>query len=498
MILFFQKHSLWQWGIAGLLLGVGFVWPWLWVGGLIGVALCIHLALTAHTLKPVVFGSLLAWTIKSALALIWVWSVYPIEWLSFDLGSLQLVIIFFYWLTAALWLGLGGVFFALVFLVLKRFGTRTLLFITAPALWVLSEIVGSLIFSIITNGAGGTITSAFSFGFIGYLLAQHSLLVYFAKVYGVYSLGVVLVALATVFVWLIKSAKYQKKYILIGLLFLYGTGFIPVSFEDDRTDEFFDVVVIDTQFPPSYIRTVAGVEVVRAETQRAVDEALKLQPDYIILPEDTRYFDQRLSPNQILSLFRFQKQNPEVIIVDTGRVNFNEKSVLQSFVYNGKENTFDRSQKRYLVPQGEFMPYVYKWALTLFGYGELVARLEKDMSYVVGPNTTQADFADSSPGVLFCFESVSPWGVQKILAERGEVPFIAHPVSHAWFNKPTILWKNLNTMLRVQAIWSDQYIVSAGGHVEGIVISPSGNIEPLENITNGDQWTVKRAFIPKR
>jgi hypothetical protein len=116
----------------------------------------------------------------------------------------------------------------------------------------------------------------------------------------------------------------------------------------------------------------------------------------------------------------------------------------------------------------------------------------------VGSLTSQTEAASSTPGILYCFESVSPWGVKKIIQERGEVPFIAHPISHAWFNEPKILWKNLDSMLRVQAIWNQQYIVSAGGHVSGQVYTPQGKIRSPENIASGDNWTLRQSFIPVR
>jgi len=237
---------------------------------------------------------------------------------------------------------------------------------------------------------------------------------------------------------------------------------------------------------------------IQQELNRAVDEALLLQPDYILLPEDARYFNQTQNPEQVKALFRFQNKNPEAIIVDTGRVQIEDKTYLQSYIYNGKENQVDQSQKRYLVPQGEFMPSIYVGVLNLFGLDELTSKIGKDISFQVGKSVDQSDFASSSPGVLFCFESVSPWGVRTILQERGEVPFIAHPISHAWFHESDTLRQNLDSMLRVQAVWNQEYIVSAGSHVPGQVISPNGNIKSPEIILSGDNWTIRQTYIPKR
>lgn len=493
-----KRANFLQWVLSGCLLGVGFVFPALWVLGIVGVISCIHLTIRTSSFKKVILGSFTAWTIKSALAIIWFWSVYPIEWLAFDLGKIQLVIIFFYWLTAAAWLGVGGIIFTLLTRNVHQTFNLPIVLMGVPVFWVVSEILGSLFFSVVTIGEGGSVTSAFSFGFIGYLLAQHTLLIYIAHWYGVYALGIVIVAIASGLVWLLYQPSAKKIYILGVILLIYGTGFIAVSSTEQENTDVHHVVVIDTDFPPNQIRTESGAQHIAQEIENAMEVALKVQPDYILLPEDTRYFNQNQNPNQTKSLFRFQHKNPQTIIVDTSRAQFEDQTVLQSYVYNGQVNTVDQSHKRYLVPQGEFMPSLYISVLKLFGYSDLVAGISKDIAFEVGPDTSQADFADSSPGVLFCFESVSPWGVRQIIAERGSVPFIAHPISHAWFHESTILWNSLDTMLRVQAIWTGQYIVSAGGHVEGKVITPAGVIRPLDILSTGNEWQVKQTFIPKQ
>jgi apolipoprotein N-acyltransferase len=228
----------------------------------------------------------------------------------------------------------------------------------------------------------------------------------------------------------------------------------------------------------------------------AMQAALAIEPDYILLPEDARYFNQVGSTQLVRSQFGFRTGSPEVVIVDSGGVMIDSQLVLQSFVYNYQSSTVDQSQKRYLVPQGEFMPTLYTLGLRLFGQGELVDRVSQELAYDVGPDISQADHAPSSPGILFCFESVSPWGVRTIIHERGSVPFVAHPVSHAWFNEPQVLWNQLERMLRVQAIWNQQYIVSAGNHVAGYLVTPTGAIVYPEPVAQGEYWQVGVVTVP--
>jgi apolipoprotein N-acyltransferase len=491
----YKNNWLVQWTVVGLLLGIGFVLTSVWWLGVVGTACTIYLSLQKSPLKQIVVGGLLAWTTKSALALIWFWSVYPIEWVGIDLGYLQLILIFFWWSTAALWLGFGGVLFVVGCRLLQAHTSLAVTYLSIPFLWLAAEMFGSLIFSLITIGPGGSITTAFSFGYVGYLLAGHNVLIQFAQIGGVYSLGVLLAALGVLFMWMYTIPAY-KKYAFGFTILLLVTSFIPIQ-KTQMANDSYTVAVIDTDFKLDQLRTGEGRDSIQMKIESAVQSALTLEPDYILLPEDSRYFDQQSEVGIVAAQFRFRTDDVETIIVDSGRADDAEKAVVQSFIYNGKENVIDQSHKRYLVPQGEFMPTLYTSALKLFGRAEMIDQFAKTVAFEVGSKTNQDDHAVTSPGVLFCFESVSPWGVRSVISERGTVPFIAHPISHAWFNQPQTLLNQLTSMLQVQAIWNQQYIVSSGNAASSQVFLPTGVVVIPELIDSGDGWQLQVTQIPK-
>jgi len=493
---YLKTRWLLPWILVGLLLGIGFVVPTLWAAGLLGIALTISLTLQTGSTKQVLLGSLLAWTIKSALALTWFWSVYPIEWLPVNLGGLELVVIFVWWLTASLWLGTGGMFFALVLRKLHQLILGNYALLAVPIIWVVAEMFGSLVFSILTIGTGGVITTAFSFGYVGYLAADHVWLVMAARMAGVYSLGVLLVGLATVgfFGW--NNQPTKRPLIVLGFLFLFISGVLLPQPTGESSQREYTVAIIDTEFPLTELRTSDGRVLIAKKLEAAMQAALAIEPDYILLPEDSRYFNQANQPQLTKAQFGFRTGSPEVVIVDSGGTQVGSQFVLQSFIYNQQSAAVDQSQKRYLVPQGEFMPALYAVGLRLFGQGALVDTISQTLAYEIGSDLSQADYATSSPGILFCFESVSPWGARTIMRERAAVPFIAHPVSHAWFNEPQVLWNQLERMLRVQAIWSQQHIVSAGNHVAGYVVTPTGAVIYPKPVAQGEHWHLGTVNVP--
>jgi apolipoprotein N-acyltransferase len=70
------------------------------------------------------------------------------------------------------------------------------------------------------------------------------------------------------------------------------------------------------------------------------------------------------------------------------------------------------------------------------------------------------------------------------------VPFIAHPTSHAWFHESKILWQQQDVMLKVQALWNDVAIVSAGNMAYGALYTKAGKkIQPTP-VKTGESWQV--------
>lgn len=135
--------------------------------------------------------------------------------------------------------------------------------------------------------------------------------------------------------------------------------------------------------------------------------------------------------------------------------------------------------------------------LQTVGFGESLNYLSQSMSYRVGPWTNQSSAAANVPGILFCFESFAPRGVRTLVEERTKMPFVAHIASHAWFHEPYTLWSQMETMLRVQAVWNQQYVVSVGNMMSGKVYAPNGAVINMKVLERGEKWELKQVFIPR-
>jgi apolipoprotein N-acyltransferase len=490
-----------KWALSGVLLGVGFVVPSLWVVGLVGGFLFLNTMIAEQSLLRLCVGATLAWTIKSAFATSVFWSVYPIEWLPVDFGLVQLLLIFMYWSTASLWLGLGALVVVIGYKVSEKYLTKisTLMpLVLLPLFWVAGEVLGSFIFSVMMIGPGGALNAAYSLGYSGYLLAEHDGLLQMASFGGVYILSFLYITFV-VFLLLVLQKKNIVISFSVGLIVsvAYLSSFqqyvfFPVTPKSDGHT----IVSIDTYPDRQQSKEQTGFQKSVA-IEEAMERALLMDNDYILLPEDAQFFNQTKTAGSLAASINLKYESPDQVIVDSGGAVVDGKLVLQASVFNGPEDAVEVIHKRYLVPQGEFMPTLYSGFLSLFGSPDITKLIKEHLSFEIGPNTNQSAVADNVPGILFCFESVDPRGVRRLVDERGNMPFVAHPISHTWFHDSEILWHQLESMLRVQAVWSKQYIISSSNHAYSSAYAPNGAIQMLEAVESGEGWAVKQIIIPK-
>lgn len=481
-----------RWLVIGGLLGVGFLIPLFWWLSVIGVALVLHQFTHARHYRRLVFGVVLAWWVKYLLALTWFWSTYPIEWLPVGSDAPQRLLIFFYWSTAALWLALGALVVVGMWFLLERMAGRIAAAVrlaVVPLLWVWGEIAGSFIFSLLTYGPGGTVNIKFSFGYVGYLLTEHTLGVQLAQWGGVYILTVcvVVLGLAVYGVWQHARGRWLVPALL--LLIVSSSGVVSLVLPTTSSDDYV-VYAIDTSFP---VRTVTTDESARREQlQTAVERALKDNPDYVLLPEDARLIPPVSSVAEEEARLKSTFPQNASYLIDSGTAN----GVLSATVHSPSAAAVTLD-KRYLVPQGEYTPTLYRLGLELVGQKSTVAYIESSRGYQLGDAQSQRSLPAQAPAVLFCFESVDPLAVQTVLDEHQSAPFVAHVISHSWFHTPEQLWRQLDQMLRVQALWSGTYIVSAGNQVTGALYTPTGAVVRQSPVAEGDEWRIRAVRIPR-
>jgi apolipoprotein N-acyltransferase len=187
------------------------------------------------------------------------------------------------------------------------------------------------------------------------------------------------------------------------------------------------------------------------------------------------------------------------VVVDSGIFTHSNlpAPVIRASVIDFASHAVYQSDKQYLVPQGEYMPHLYNLLFRQIGLGPALDILYPIMSFQPGPLVSQQDWSSNIPGVLFCFESIDPLAVRRLMSERTP-PFIAHILSHAWFHNPILFWQQTDQMLRVQAVWNQITIVSAGNYGPSKAYLPNGQIIIPTALETGEHWSVGVVEIPIR
>ena len=482
--------------VAGILLGIGFVFPAFWFLCIFSLMYIVHVIYSNVSIKKITLLFTCIWFIKSILSISWFWSAYPISWIEGINASIQIMLISAYWLSSGMWLASGGAFFGLVSIWLVRHSKlpRNISILMLPVLWLGAELFSAFIFSLCTAGPGSFLQTYFSFGMVGYLLGVTSIGVWLAILGGVYGLTIILLALAVFGYWL--TIRVSKKLSIIMGVLLYSIFSFTTITPNIESQTPITVIAVDTQFNAEFISTIEGLEFKATTLAHAVDTAVKNKPNVIVLPEDSRYLSSQfnsLYPNQAMSMFQFTHGNTNTTLIDSGRYTTEAgMTVLRANIFDGVSKKLWQIDKQYLVPQGEYVPLVYSTALRLLGYGFVVDAVAIDSAYRPGPLTQTSELPNYIPGVLFCFESVRSQAVRVLSETRDSIPFIAHPISHAWFHSPLILWQQLHVMLQLQSRYSGLPIVSAGNMATGKLYLPNGIIDSGEIIESGDKYILRK------
>lgn len=405
----------------------------------------------------------------------WSWYAYPLTWFGMENTPASFVIFSLGWLGAVFSIALGTTLVVfLQFVLLRQHGTSSLF--VFPWLWVLGEVLGSFIFSLYVLGPGSALNIDFSFGYLGYTIAHLALLYPVVAHFGVYGLSFISALVGLIlYLFMAKERRFALSssvvffFVILGLYFLFPSP--------SRTETGQKIIAIDTRFDMNLTDRPGGNQIKNLEQLRAFSTASKYKPNVILFPEDSRLTSQFVAASEATEFFS-KEVDSGVLLVDTARVIDNRgETVLRAFYHDLNNNTVYTTDKQYLVPQGEYVTYLSSFLVNIFGSEALVSLMNRSQSYRPGTLEGYKGFPDDFPGLLFCSESIKPTAVKTIATTRRSSDIVLHPVSHARFHRESFLNDQLDSMLRVQAVWSGKTIISAVNLGNSKIYYPSGYIE---------------------
>ena len=471
--------------ISGLVLAISFNYPQFWFLGLFAFLPLFNILLEEErTLKEVFWIGWIFGSVFLGLAYVPIWHLLPLNWLGVESTALSIAFVFVYWGSFIFTLAVfSGGLWAMAVHTLKR---KTFFDVTLLALlWVFFEYIRMWWFAVLTLGGGSFLSPYFSTGFVGYLLAANNPLLQFASIGGIYLLSFLVVFVNGLLYWILFRSKLNREtkrnVLMIGLIVFVLAVSLPVSEWLDRARKgdfrLIEVALIQTQFPAriklSLEEEESRVFVLRELTERVAKGGR--EPEIIVYPEDSRFINTLNNRNELEALFDSLFENTEMLVIDSGRVKDSDQGVRsRMFYWDAQDHSLQTTDKRFFVPVGEYLPYIYRFFLAALGQHEIIEKLKRNRSYVSGTKTPIGIYNDVHVGGLFCSESLSP-SFSGQLSQRG-ANILVNVSASAWFHESKILHNQQINVAKVRAVENNRYLVRSANFSPAFAVDNYGRI----------------------
>lgn len=397
-------------GAAALSAG-GLLIPAGWLLSCCGIVLFIHELYQINTVRRTLWYGVLFGVLYVAIALIWFWNVLPLDWLGASALSGAL-------LTAGSWLAvcLGiGIVYALVAVGFLYVRTRTLLdSLTLSALWVLGEYVHAFSFWLVTWNTESLFGSHFSAAYIGYALASFPPFLYLASIGGIYLLSFALICMATMVYLCVHLLPTLRLRTVAGTTLLGTALILTLSYSPQQNTPSnasggtLSVALITTRF----VRDIPlSVEESRERKEAVLTSVQKWNAeggtaDLLVFPEGGRYSE--LSTEEART-FAAMSLGKRTAFIDSGIVLENDTLFERAFLRDEEGELRATYDKLFLVPQGEYTPWLAGLILRIPGASALRENIHRAERLYARGETIAATHIKSTPiGMLFCSDILSP------------------------------------------------------------------------------------------
>ena len=213
----------------------------------------------------------------------WILNTRPDNWAYIEgwQGSIGLLIIY---LIVVSLLSLQFLIFGLVFrkLKIKLFSKWT--FVLLPTIWVVSEFLRSVLFSVITYGPNGSIGQFWNFGVLGFG-AGITPVGFAARLVGLFGLSFVVVAINLSIFWILHKRWKLPLLVLVAAGLLSVLGWVLFSKSSDS-----DVSISIVQLAPSDDNSLTTDYQTELDKIMSSQNINKNSTDILLLPEYSEFF----------------------------------------------------------------------------------------------------------------------------------------------------------------------------------------------------------------
>jgi apolipoprotein N-acyltransferase len=418
---------------------------------------------------------------------VWLFYTAPFEWLGVktqkDFISILLLVILLW----AFQVFLLGIFFAAFSWLLKKMikihsGFFSFLIIV-PFAWTIFEYLRAWWFEFIWLGKETFFGPHWTFGNLTYALHKIPLLIQSADIWGIYGISFLIVLInAVVFLvikpFIDKNQKLSTKQItascliilaVFSFLLIYGNSKLKTETngEQRKVALMQTNFLSDSSFNPYHKKEV--LKIVLDMFQKP--ESIQANPDFVIAPEGLGIVSATGSTKITKYLLGDFWKKGQIYLENKKISEENQINKSRLFYYDlEKENPLGYYDKRLLVANGDFLPYITKLLMAIYVYkGDFEKRL-----YQKGEISTPTTTPRGIVGGTICSSILSPQ-INRQMTKNGAEFLVVVSSDSPFHGSRSLLTQNL-AMSKLRAIENRRYFAQATNMGYSFLLNPRGKI----------------------
>lgn len=416
----------------------------------------------------------------------WLFATYPFDWLgiSTSKGNILVLIIFIVLWLINICLGFFlGVFAWLSKKMINLWNSGFYYLLVIPSLWVLFEYLRAWGFNILWIGKENLWGSHWTFGNLAYTLHNNLPLIQLADIAGIYGISFLIVFLNSIlflFIKIFKEQRQRKNFLVIFLLILmliftisgwvgYGIFKLKTEEKGDRRE----IALLQTNFlSGSEFNPYQREGVFKAILNLFHSPAINQQnPDFIIAPEGFGIVS-LVGDKQLARYLLGDFWHPGQIYLENQKIiDENEKPKSRLFYYDlEKEKPLGYYDKKLLVPNGDFLPYITKLFLNIYSFNVKL----KQRLYQPGEKVEPAQTPKGIIGGTICSSILSPQ-INRQMTKKGAEFLVVVSSDAPFHGSKSLLAQNL-AMSKLRAIENRRYFAQATNMGYSFLLDSKGKI----------------------
>jgi apolipoprotein N-acyltransferase len=340
---------------------------------------------------------------------------------------------------------------------LQRGMSQNWLLVIIPSAWVIGEYLRSVGFSVFSYGPGGSIGPYWNFGTVGFLTAETPLR-YAGRLVGLYGLSFLVVFSAVVVVLAVKRRKAYALLLAVPIV-LSTAGWAMYRVAAGPT-----------------VKT--GVVSVGSEAEGYQAELTELfrgsDAETIVLPEYSYYF---IDDDGVQR--EGQDADKDQLFIDSatipvpGGVGYNAVHY-----HDAGGNRLAYEKKSFLIPGGEYVPYIYSFILGLSGNELIIQDFQQNKS-VEKSETKERPYVwgDVSYGGLACSGAIAPGEYGSLVGQGAEV--VTNSASISTLGVSDGFYAQAYSMAKFTAVANARPFVQASRGGDSYVLDKDGNVQEV-------------------